>query len=172
MNDSATVVVFACNWDGLSCIETAAQKRLSIPASVKIVRVSCLARVHTGLMLKALELGADGVMLLGCDSHNCHFGIEEKLIDQNYGKAWEAGKFKDEMMTLTIPQAKGDPKVLDIDEQYREDATIEKLSKLKPIYGCQAVTAGKRAGPERRGSSYSDHERRKSKETLFKGNIE
>jgi coenzyme F420-reducing hydrogenase delta subunit len=83
MSDSATIVVFVCNWDGLSCIESAAQKRLTFPASVKIIRVSCLSRVHRGIMLKAFELGADGVMLLGCDSHSCHFGIEEELINQN-----------------------------------------------------------------------------------------
>ncbi len=87
MSNPATIVVFACNWDGLSCIETAAQKRMTFPSTVKIIRVTCLSRVHTGLMLKALEIGADGVMLLGCDSHNCHFGIEESLIDQNYQKA-------------------------------------------------------------------------------------
>ena len=87
MNNSATIVVFVCNWDGLSCVEAAAQKRLTFPASVKIIRVSCLARVHTGLILKAFELDADGVMLLGCDSKSCHFGIEEDLIDENYAKA-------------------------------------------------------------------------------------
>jgi coenzyme F420-reducing hydrogenase delta subunit len=92
MSNSATIVVFACNWDGLSCIETAAQKRLTFPSSVKVIRVSCLSRVHTGLMLKALEIGADGVMLLGCDMHNCHFGIEESLIDQNFQKAQELMK--------------------------------------------------------------------------------
>jgi coenzyme F420-reducing hydrogenase delta subunit len=26
-------------------------------------------------------------MLLGCDSHNCHFGIDEKIADENYEKA-------------------------------------------------------------------------------------
>ena len=87
MSNAATIVVFVCNWDGLSCIESAAQKRLTFPASVKIIRVSCLSRVHTGLILKAFELDADGVMLLGCDSKSCHFGIEEELIDQNYAKA-------------------------------------------------------------------------------------
>jgi coenzyme F420-reducing hydrogenase delta subunit len=87
MSKSATIVIFACNWDGLSCIETAAQKRLTFPSCVKIIRVNCLSRVHTGLMLRAFELGADGVMLLGCDAHNCHFGIDEELTDQNYEKA-------------------------------------------------------------------------------------
>lgn len=87
MSNTATIVVFVCNWDGLSCIESAAQKRLTFPASVKIIRVSCLSRVHTGLILKAFELHADGVMLLGCDSKGCHFGIEDDLINQNFARA-------------------------------------------------------------------------------------
>ncbi len=82
----ASIVVFACNWDGLSCIEVAAQKGLSYPASVKIVRVSCLSRVHSGLILKAFELGANGVMLLGCSRSGCHFEIESGLIEQEYEK--------------------------------------------------------------------------------------
>jgi len=82
----ANVVVFACNWDGLSCIEAAAQKGLRYPASVKIVRVSCLSRMHSGLILKAFELGADGVMLLGCNPGNCHFEIDAGLIEQEYEK--------------------------------------------------------------------------------------
>ena len=87
MDNSTAVIVFTCNWDGLSAIEAAAQKRLTIPAAVKIIRVSCLSRVHTGMILNAFELGADGVMLVGCDHHNCHFGIEEDLINENYEKA-------------------------------------------------------------------------------------
>jgi coenzyme F420-reducing hydrogenase delta subunit len=87
MSKSATIVVFVCNWDGLSCIETAAQKRLTFPSCVKIIRVSCLSRVHSGLMLRAFEFGAKGVILLGCDSHNCHFGIDEDFTRQNFEKA-------------------------------------------------------------------------------------
>jgi acetyl-CoA C-acetyltransferase len=65
---------------------------------------------------------------------------------QNYGKAWKEGKFKEEMIPLEIPQKGKDPMILDIDEQYRADTTLEKLSKLKPIYGCKAVTAGNAPG--------------------------
>jgi len=87
MNNSvASVVVFSCNWDGLSCIEAVAQKGLSYPASVKVVRMNCLSRVHSGLILKAFELGADGVMLLGCKPGNCHFEINAQLIEQEYEK--------------------------------------------------------------------------------------
>ena len=85
-NSKENIVVFVCNWDGLSCVEAAAQKGLSYPASVKVVRVSCLSRVHSGLILKAFELGADGVMLLGCNPGNCHFEIDAGLVEQEYEK--------------------------------------------------------------------------------------
>jgi acetyl-CoA C-acetyltransferase len=65
---------------------------------------------------------------------------------QNYGKAWKEGKFKDEMIPMEIPQKGKGSFVLDIDEQYREDTTLEKLSKLKAIYGWKAVTAGNAPG--------------------------
>jgi F420-non-reducing hydrogenase iron-sulfur subunit len=86
MTKPADVVVFACNWDGLSCVEAAAYERLCYPASVRVVRVSCLSRVHLGLVLRAFELGADGVMLLGCERGECHYDIDPKYIDQEYGK--------------------------------------------------------------------------------------
>jgi coenzyme F420-reducing hydrogenase delta subunit len=83
---AATIVVFVCNWDGLSCVEKAAQARLLYPASVRLVRVSCLSRVHSGLMLKAFELGADGVMLLGCEPGRCHFDTDAECVAQEYEK--------------------------------------------------------------------------------------
>lgn len=65
---------------------------------------------------------------------------------QNYGKAWKEGKFRDEMMVLQIPKERGGPATLEIDEQYRADASVEKLAKLPGIYGCKGVTAGNAPG--------------------------
>jgi len=65
---------------------------------------------------------------------------------QNYGKAWKEGKFKEEIMPLPIPQPKGDPKMLDIDEQYRADTTLERLAGLKAIYNTRMITAGNSPG--------------------------
>jgi len=55
--------------------------------------------------------------------------------------AIEAGKFKDEIIPVTIPQRKGDPIVFDRDENPRSDTTLEKLSTLKPVMG-GVCTAG------------------------------
>jgi len=65
---------------------------------------------------------------------------------KNYGDAWSKGKFKDEMIVMEIPQKKGEPKVLDIDEQYRPETTSETLAKLKSVYGTRAITAGNAPG--------------------------
>jgi coenzyme F420-reducing hydrogenase delta subunit len=83
---TADIVVFACNWDGLSCIEAAAQSRLNYPPSVKVVRVSCLSRVHSGLILKAFELGVGGVMLLGCEPDSCYYERYDKFNVAEYEK--------------------------------------------------------------------------------------
>jgi acetyl-CoA C-acetyltransferase len=63
-----------------------------------------------------------------------------------YGEAWKAGKFKDEIFPVSIPQEKGDPKILDIDEQYRPGSSVESLSKLKTVYGTKTITAGNAPG--------------------------
>jgi acetyl-CoA C-acetyltransferase len=52
-----------------------------------------------------------------------------------------AGKFKDEIVTVRVPQAKGDPVIFERDENPRADTTIEKLRKLGPVMG-GVCTAG------------------------------
>ncbi|MDZ4957409.1 acetyl-CoA C-acyltransferase, partial [Clostridium perfringens] len=48
--------------------------------------------------------------------------------------AIKAGKFKDEIVPVVIPQRKGEPKVFDTDEYPRFGATIEGMAKLKPAF--------------------------------------
>lgn len=63
-----------------------------------------------------------------------------------YGEAWKAGKFKEEIFPLSIPQPKGEPVILDIDEQYRPNTSLEGLSKLKTVYNTKTITAGNAPG--------------------------
>lgn len=48
--------------------------------------------------------------------------------------AIEAGKFRDEIVPVVIPQRKKDPIIFDTDEFLRPDASLEKLAKLKPCF--------------------------------------
>lgn len=68
------------------------------------------------------------------------------ISHQRYGASYAAGKFKEEMMPVSIPQKKGDPISLEIDEQYRADISLEKLAKLPTIYGSPTCTAGNAPG--------------------------
>jgi len=57
--------------------------------------------------------------------------------------AQQNGAFKDEIVPVTIAQAKGDPQVIAADEGPRADATAEKLGKLRPVFDkTGSVTAG------------------------------
>ena len=47
--------------------------RLRYPTNVKIIKVPCSGRVAIIHMLKALEEGADGVMVAGCLEGDCHY---------------------------------------------------------------------------------------------------
>jgi 3-oxoadipyl-CoA thiolase len=57
--------------------------------------------------------------------------------------AAEAGRFDDELVTVDAPQPKGDPVTIHADEGPRPDTTLERLSKLRPIFrDGGSVTAG------------------------------
>jgi acetyl-CoA C-acetyltransferase len=62
---------------------------------------------------------------------------------QKAAAAHAAGKFKDEMLPVPIPQKKGDPILFDRDESVRADTTAETLRALKPAFKKDgSVTAG------------------------------
>jgi acetyl-CoA C-acetyltransferase len=65
---------------------------------------------------------------------------------QRWAEANEAGRFRDELMPLEIPQRKGEPILFDRDENPRPDTKLEKLAGLKPVYGSPTVTAGNAPG--------------------------
>lgn len=61
--------------------------------------------------------------------------------------AIDSGKFAEEIVPVTIPQRKGEPKVVDTDERPRRDTTLESLAKLKPAFReGGTVTAGNSSG--------------------------
>ncbi len=57
--------------------------------------------------------------------------------------AMQAGRFKDEIVPIPVPQRKGDPVIVEADEGPRPDTSLEKLAKLKPAFREKGtVTAG------------------------------
>jgi len=66
---------------------------------------------------------------------------------QRWDAADKAGVFNEEIVPVTIPQRKGDPKVVDRDEHPRPETSPEALAKLRGINGPdKSVTAGNASG--------------------------
>ncbi len=103
---------------------------------------------------------------LWCPFENWHMGNTGEVVAEKYeitreeqdefafgshrkaAEAQTAGRFKDEIVAIEIPQKKGDPIVLDSDEPVRPDTTVENLGKLKPAFKKEngTVTAGNAPG--------------------------
>jgi len=67
------VLIFACEWSGYAAAELAGAQKLSYPAKVRMIRLDCSGRLQPGLILKAFEMGAAGVLVLGCEPKVCHY---------------------------------------------------------------------------------------------------
>ncbi len=114
-------------------------------------------RLGNGTMVDAMI--HDG---LWCAFENYHMGNTGEVVATRYGvtreqqdeyalnshrkaaAAMKAGKFKDEILPIEIPQKKGAALMLDADESVREDTSQESLGKLKAAFKKEGgtVTAG------------------------------
>jgi acetyl-CoA C-acetyltransferase len=102
---------------------------------------------------------------LWCAFENYHMGNTGEVVAERYGvtreeqdeyalnshrkaaAAIKAGKFKDEILPIEIPQKKGAALVFDTDEPVREDTSLEALAKLRPAFReGGTVTAGNAPG--------------------------
>jgi acetyl-CoA C-acetyltransferase len=121
-----------------------------------------LKRVRDGLRMGHGEV-IDSMINDGlwCSFEECHMGNAGEVISDDFkigrceqdtyayeshrkaAKATESGRFKDEILPISIPQKKGAPTVIDRDESIRADTTVESLGALRPAFKKDGtVTAG------------------------------
>ena len=66
---------------------------------------------------------------------------------QRWAAAQAAGRFRDEIVAVAVPQKKGEPRLVSVDEHPRADASLDALARLKGVNGPQlSVTAGNASG--------------------------
>jgi F420-non-reducing hydrogenase iron-sulfur subunit len=108
------IIGFLCNWCSYSGADLAGVSRLKSPANIRIIRTMCSGRVDPTFVIKAFELGADGVLISGCHPGDCHysegnyktmrrvallkpvlsaFGIDERRLRLEWISASEGEKF-------------------------------------------------------------------------------
>lgn len=87
------IVGFLCKWCAYTGADLAGTSRIKYPPNITPIRVNCSGRVDPTLILKALASGADGVLIAGCHSGDCHytngnvktlrrFKLLQKMLDQ------------------------------------------------------------------------------------------
>ncbi len=67
------IVVFACNWCSYAGADTAGVSRLAYSPKIRVIRTMCSGRVNTSHVLRAFQMGADGVLVSGCHFGDCHY---------------------------------------------------------------------------------------------------
>jgi F420-non-reducing hydrogenase iron-sulfur subunit len=67
------ILAFCCHFCAYSSADLAGSMRLQYPPNVRIIRTPCTGRLEVEYYMKALENGADGVLVAGCLEGGCHF---------------------------------------------------------------------------------------------------
>ena len=87
------IVGFLCRWCSYAGADLAGTNRMKYPSNISSIRVNCSGRIDPTLVMKALALGADGVLIAGCHPGDCHytngniktlrrFKLLQKMLDQ------------------------------------------------------------------------------------------
>jgi F420-non-reducing hydrogenase iron-sulfur subunit len=113
-NFEPKIVAFCCNWCSYAGADLAGTSRIQYSPNIRVIRVMCSGRVNPLFVLKALSIGADGVLILGCHPGDCHyiegnyktmrripllkkmlkqFGIEEERVRLEWVSASEGARF-------------------------------------------------------------------------------
>ena len=116
------IITFLCNWCSYAGADLAGVSRLQYPPNTRTIRVPCSGRVNPLFILRALQNGADGVLVSGCHPGDCHYlsgnyaarrkfavfsrlleyvGIEKGRVHFSWVSAAEAGRFAEVISEVT-----------------------------------------------------------------------
>jgi len=73
MTAEPKILAFTCNWCSYAGADLAGTSRIQYPPNIRIIRLMCSGRVDPTWILRAFELGADGVLVSGCHPQDCHY---------------------------------------------------------------------------------------------------
>ena len=113
-NFEPRIVGFLCNWCSYTGADLAGTSRMKSAPNLRIIRLMCSGRVDPSFILRAFQLGADGILVLGCHPGDCHyqegnfkalrrvlllkrilreFGVDERRLRLEWISAAEGEKF-------------------------------------------------------------------------------
>ena len=108
------------------------------------------AMIHDGLWeaFEDFHMGNTGELV--AERHRITRQQQDEFALNSHRKAVAAareGRFRSELVSVPVPQKKGEPVLVAMDESPRDDASLEQLSRLKPVFKKDGtVTAGNAPG--------------------------
>lgn len=81
--DQLNIILFLCNWGPNAAFQTLQDTGAAIPSETKMIRIPCTGRISKSLLIKAFEMGADGVALVGCNPGGCMYGTGTVTAREN-----------------------------------------------------------------------------------------
>ena len=116
------ILAFLCNWCSYAGADLAGTSRIQYPPNIRVLRVPCSGRVNPQFLFKAIQVGADGVLVSGCHPGDCHYitgnyfarrkfliaknlleliGIDPGRVQFSWVSAAEGGKFAEVVKKVT-----------------------------------------------------------------------
>ena len=77
------IILFLCCWGPHAAYQELQDDGFQMPAEMKIVRVPCVGGISKDQLFKPFEMGADGVVLMGCESGSCRYGSGTSTAQKN-----------------------------------------------------------------------------------------
>ena len=116
------IIGFLCNWCSYTGADLAGTSRMKSAPNLRIIRLMCSGRVDPSFILRAFQLGADGILVLGCHPGDCHyqegnfkalrrvhllkrilrdFGVDERRLRLEWVSAAEGPRFAEVVSSFT-----------------------------------------------------------------------
>ncbi len=124
---------FACNWCSYAGGDMAGISRIQYPASNRMVRTMCSARVSEEMVLEAFRCGAPVVLVSGCHYADCHYINANRQTVKRVQRLWDklekAGVRPERLQLEWISAAEGQKfaKVMYRMEELRKTVTMEEI---------------------------------------------
>jgi heterodisulfide reductase subunit A len=125
---------FACNWCSYAGGDMAGISRIQYPATNRLVRTMCSARVSEEMVLEAFRNGAPVVLVSGCHYADCHYINANRETVKRVQKLWnkleKAGVRPERLQLEWISAAEGQKfaKVMKQMEEKRQTVTPEEIA--------------------------------------------
>ncbi len=110
-SENPKIVAFCCEESGMPAYEHALSLGLELPEGLRVIAIPCGGKAETGYIMKALDEGADAVMVFACYEGNCKYvrgNIRaEKRVNYLKGRLEKLGLSPEKIVFCPVAPANG-----------------------------------------------------------------